>query len=144
MNIKDVREARPIDMAEYAVKNHIADKPEFAWWVPYTLKKRNIIISKVKIKYWSKTHKCGVRLPKNVTVEMQIDQANGNTYRKDTIDKDMKKDRISYKQIEDCTQEEVRKVKVDDIQGYQDITCYVIFDVNMDFTRKARSVANGS
>ena len=28
--------------------------------------------------------------------------------------------------------------------GFQEITCHLIFDVKMDFTRKARFVANGS
>ena len=109
MNIEDVREARPIDMAEYAVKNHIADKPEFAWWVPYTLKKRNIIISKVNRNYWKTTHMYRVRLPNNVTEAMQIDQINGNTYWKDAIEKYTKEARITYKPIEYCTPEEVWK-----------------------------------
>ena len=34
-----------------------------------------------------KTHKYGVRLQKNVTEDMQIDQENGNTYCKDAIQK---------------------------------------------------------
>ena len=61
--------------------------------------KRNRIISKVKTKYWRKTHKYGVSLPKNVTEEIQIDQENGNNYWKDAIDKDMKKAKIYYKLI---------------------------------------------
>ena len=28
--------------------------------------------------------------------------------------------------------------------GYQEISCHLVFDVKMDFTRKARFVANGS
>ena len=30
-----------------------------------------------------------------------------------------------------------------DLVGYQDITCHIIFDVKMDFTRKERFVAWG-
>ena len=48
MDLKDVKEASPIKLAEYAVANRIDGEPAFAWWVPYTLKKRNRIISKVK------------------------------------------------------------------------------------------------
>ena len=51
MDLKDVKEASPIELAEYAVANKIDKEPAFAWWVPYTLKKRQRIISKVKAKY---------------------------------------------------------------------------------------------
>ena len=60
MNLKDVKEASPIKLAEYAVANQIHDEPAFAWWVPYCLKKRDRIILKVKTKYWKTTHKYGV------------------------------------------------------------------------------------
>ena len=48
------------------VSNQIAGYPEFVWWVPYTLKKKNRIISKVKTEYLRITHKYGAMLPKNV------------------------------------------------------------------------------
>ena len=85
--IKDINEVILIKMAEYAVENQIADELSFALWVPYTLKKRNIIISKVKTKYRRTTNKYGVRLPNNVTEAMHIYQSNGNTYWKYDIDK---------------------------------------------------------
>ena len=65
--------------------------------MPYTLKKRNGIISKVKTMDWRTSHKYGARLSKNVKESIHIDQANGNTYWKYAIDKDMKKSNISYK-----------------------------------------------
>ena len=40
--------------------------------------------------------------------------------------------------------EEVRRVEVDEIKGFQDITCHILFDVKIDFTCKAGYVANGS
>ena len=101
------------------MENKIAEKPSFSWWVTYTLKKRNRIISKTNTKYWSTTHKYGARLPNNVTETMQIYQANKNTYWKDANDKDMKKSKISFKPIEECTPGEVRKWKVNEKHGYQ-------------------------
>ena len=74
-------------------------------------KKKNRIISKVRTKYWSKNLKYGVRKPKNVTEAMQIDQENGNTYWKDTIDKDVKKDKISYKSRKIAHQRKCKKVR---------------------------------
>ena len=83
-------------------------------------------------------------LPNNVIVAIQIDQENVNTYRKDAIYKIFKKDKISYEPREDCTPEEVLKGKVYGIHVYQEITCQVIFDMNMDFNLKSIFVANSS
>ena len=44
--LKDLKASNPIEVAEYAVANRIADEPAFKWWVPYVLRKRNRIISK--------------------------------------------------------------------------------------------------
>ena len=63
-----------MSLSEYVVANQIAEDLEFSWWVPYTLKKSNRIISKVKTKYWRTNHKYGLRLTKCVTEEMQIYQ----------------------------------------------------------------------
>ena len=70
MDIIYVKEASPVELADYAVENLISDEPAFAGWVPYTLKKINMIISKVKTKYWRTTHNYVVRIPTNVTEEM--------------------------------------------------------------------------
>ena len=52
-------------MAEYAVENRILVEPEFAWWTKHVLNKRDQIISWMQ-KYWVKTHKYGLRVPKTV------------------------------------------------------------------------------
>ena len=45
MELKDVKEERPIELAEYAVSKKIDYDPDFAWWVHYVFKKRDRIIS---------------------------------------------------------------------------------------------------
>ena len=37
----DVKESYPVELAENAMVKGIDDKPAFAWWIPYTLKKRD-------------------------------------------------------------------------------------------------------
>ena len=37
--LKDAKYSFTIELDEYSIENWIASKPEFAWWVPYTLKK---------------------------------------------------------------------------------------------------------
>jgi hypothetical protein len=46
--LKDLKESHPCEAAEFAKARGIADEPAFAWWVPYTLRKRDIILSKIK------------------------------------------------------------------------------------------------
>ena len=55
--LKDMKEAYPVQTAEYAVLSRIHDEPAFAWWVPHVISKRASIISKVKSKYWSRTRR---------------------------------------------------------------------------------------
>ena len=64
--LKEVKESKPVELAEYAVNNHIQDEPAFAWWVPFTLKRRNRILSKIKCKYWKIIYKFGIRLPHSI------------------------------------------------------------------------------
>lgn len=143
VDLKDVKEANPIELAEYAVANKIDEEPAFQWWVPYTLKKRNRVISKTKSKYWKTTHKYGIRIPKTLEEAIQIDTLNGNRYWQNAVDKEMKKAKVAYTPREGITPEDVRSNKVDDMRGYQEIKCHLVFDVKMDFTRKARYVAGG-
>ena len=143
MDLKDVKEANPIELAEYAVANKIDDEPAFRWWVHYVLKKRNRIISKTKAKYWRTTHKYGVRLPKSVAEAMKLDAINGNHFWEESINKEMKKADVSYEPRDDVTPEQIRRGEADDMKGFQEIKCHIIFDVKMDFTRKARFVAGG-
>ena len=77
--MKDLKDSHPIELAEYAMANNLQHEPTFAWWVPYTLKKRKAILRKVKSKYWEKTHKYRIRIPKNVKEAQEIDAEKKNT-----------------------------------------------------------------
>ena len=48
VKLKDLKASNPVELAEYAVTNRIAEEPAFKWWVSDTLRKQNHIISKVK------------------------------------------------------------------------------------------------
>ena len=56
----------------------IDDELAFVWWVPYVQKKREIVLSKVKSKYWQQTHKYGIHLPKSVKEAYELDEENKN------------------------------------------------------------------
>ena len=134
--LKDVKESYPVQIAEYAVLHKISDEPAFAWWVPYVLKKRERIISKVKSKYWKRTHKFGIRVPKTPEEAKRLDQENGNHLWWDAVCQEMKNVDIAF---------EAYDGDVDDLIGYQFVKCHMIFDVKMgeNFRRKARMVAGG-
>eukprot|EP00978_Attheya_sp_CCMP212_P039103 scaffold200344_cov53-Attheya_sp.AAC.1 len=83
--LKDLKESYPVGLAEYAINSKIDNEPAFAWWVPYTMKKRERIISKVKSKYWARTHKYRIRVPKNIKEAKEIDLENGDTLWMDSV-----------------------------------------------------------
>ena len=58
--LKDIKESNPAEIAGYAVANMIDHDTAYAWCVPFTLRKCNSIISKLKKKYWRMPHKFGI------------------------------------------------------------------------------------
>ena len=134
---KDAKAAYPVQLAEYSVENQISLEPAFAWWVPHTLKKRNRILAKLKSKYWVRTHKYGIEIPKSVEQAKTLDEKNGNTLWWDSIMKEMKNVRPAFEEWEGSASE------ID--SAYQEIKCHMIFDIKIgeNFRRKARLVAGG-
>jgi len=41
VSLRDIKESHPIETAEYCEFNQLSDEPAMAWWVPFTLKRRN-------------------------------------------------------------------------------------------------------
>ena len=78
--LKDLKDAYPVQVADYAVANNLTLEPAFRWWVPFVLKKRECILQKVKTKYWSTSHKPQVRAgtPKECKPCIGDGQENGN------------------------------------------------------------------
>jgi hypothetical protein len=83
--LKDMKNSYLVQVADYAVTNCIDNEPAFAWWVPTILKKQTWILSKVKAKYWQRTHKFGICIPKTIMQAQQIDKENGDTLWWDAI-----------------------------------------------------------
>jgi hypothetical protein len=141
--LKDLKETNPVEVAKYAIVNKIEKEPAFAWWVNTVMHKREQIIAKMQKKYWRTEYKFGVRLPKSVDEALQIDKMTGTDYWEWAIKKEMAKVSMAYKAREGITPDDVQKGKVLEMRGFQEIKCHIVFDVKMDFTRKARFVAGG-
>ena len=69
--------AYPVEVAEYAIAQGIEHEPAFAWWIRHVVRQNKRNISKVKSKYWTRTHKFGIEIPKTVEEAIQLDKKNG-------------------------------------------------------------------
>jgi hypothetical protein len=115
-------------VAEFARARGIDGEPAFAWWVPYTLRKHDVIISAVKSRAKLVTHKYGVEVPRSVEQAYAIDRKNGNSHWADAIGKEMLNVGIAFEVLEAAKATPV---------GWSKVTGHMVFDVKMDFTRKA-------
>ncbi len=115
--------------------NHLVLEPAFAWWVPHTLKRRNTIISALKTASYTKTaQKFGLEIPSRIKHALEIDQETGTDFWQKAIAKEMLHVRPAFNILQ----------KGDKLPiGSKWIPCHMIFDIKMDFTRKARFVAGG-
>jgi Reverse transcriptase (RNA-dependent DNA polymerase) len=134
VRLADLKESNPVDVAEYAVGNKLVNEPAFKWWVPYVMKKRDRIISAVKTRYLRKEQKFGIELPKSAKEAIHLDQESGTTLWQDAIKKEMSVILPAVKILDEGAPPPI---------GFQRIPCHLVFDVKIDFTRKARFVAGG-
>ena len=128
-----MKESIPIPLAEYAVKVGIDDEPAFVWWVSYTRKKPDQIVSAVNRRVAKHTHKYGIRIPTTIQDASRLNTENNNSLWRDAIRKEMKNASIAFEILESNAQP----------QGYMKTIYHMIFYLKMDFTRKARIVADG-
>jgi hypothetical protein len=132
--LSEVKNSFPLLLAKYAVTNELNDQRASAWWVPHTIKKEKRLVKAIKSCYSQRSHKFGIYVPKNVAEALEIDRQTKTTYWRDAIQKEMSNNRKAFQFLEN--HESVPS-------GYKWIMCHMIFDVKMDFTRKAHYVAGG-
>ena len=132
--LKSLKESNPVEIAEYVTAIGLDIEPAFKWWVPYTLKKRDTIIAAINTRVRRKTHKFGIRVPSNLREAKEIDEENGNTLWQDALAKEMFEVGVAFKILDDD-----EKMPV----GYTLSSGHIIWDIKMDFTRKARWVKDG-
>ena len=132
--LKDTKESHPVESAEFAKDCGIATDPAFIWWVPHTLRKRDVIISSVKSRIRCTTYKYGIEIPTSIEHERKLDEANGNDLWRKATKKEMINVGIEFEVLEHSENVPV---------GWHEVTGHIIFDVKMDFTRKVRWVLDG-
>ena len=134
--MNDVKDSYPVQLADYAARKRLDKEPAFAWWIPHVKRQQRRGIHKLKNKYWMRTHKFGVEIPKSVAEAIQIDKRNGNHLWQEAIEKEMENIIPAFLLYDDDPKKLI---------GFQLIKCHMIFDVKLgeNFRRKARFVAGG-
>ena len=108
IQIKEIKDSNPIEVAEYAVVNHIQYEPAFAWWVSKVTMRSNRIISKVKLKDWRTTHKFSIHLPKTDKEEFRFEKEAGNYYWERAPNKEISKVKVVWQRVGRFTPEQAR------------------------------------
>ena len=127
--LKVLKEDNPVEVAVYAKSQGIDKEPAFSWWVPYTLKKRERIIASVRSRVVKRTHKYGIEVPTSMAHARRIDETSGTTLWKDAVDLEVYNNSIAFHILEDHEETPV---------GWTKTSGHWVFDVRMDFSRKAR------
>jgi hypothetical protein len=89
---------------------------------------------KLNSRYLRREEKFGILIPKSVRGALEIDKDTNTTYWTDTIRKEMAVIMPAMKLIDHEEDPPIR---------FQEIPCHMVFDVKIDFTRKARYVGGG-
>jgi hypothetical protein len=128
--LKELKESNPVQVAEYVTAKGLDSEPAFSWWVPYTLKKMKVIISAIK-SCKQTSHKYGVEIPRSIDHARELDKNNNNRLWMAANEKEMSNVSIAFEILEDGEHAPT---------NYKKSSGHLIWDVKMDFTRKARWV----
>jgi hypothetical protein len=116
------KESHPIQVAEYAVANKIAN----------VLHKHDHMICAYNTRYFKRTHMFGIEIPKSVEEALEIDRKTGTDFWLKAILKELKN--------VDCAFEFLKLGETIPVR-FKWIPMHMIFVVKMDFTCKAHLVA---
>jgi hypothetical protein len=132
--LKDLKESNPVECADYAKARNLIHDPAFSWWVPHTLRKRDVIVSAVKARIRKVTHKYGVKLPRSSKHALELDDKNNNDLWAKSMAKEMNNVGIAF-EILDLT----NKVPPE----WSKMSGHLVFDIKMTGDRKSRWVLDG-
>lgn len=137
--LKELKESNPVEVAEYARDNRIIDEAAFDWWAPHVIRKKQRLIKMSKKRHVRKGFKFGIQLPRNVDEALKLDGINGNTYWYDAIMKEMTNVMVAFEVKENDSQGKTPSPPA----GFKYVDLMMVFDIKLDFTRKARMCARG-
>ena len=78
--MKDLNGSNTLEVVTYAQNTGLVDEPEFAWWVPHFIARRDRIVSKLGTsKYWRTTEKMGITVPRTIEQAYALNKEDGTT-----------------------------------------------------------------
>lgn len=132
--LKFLKKTNPLEMTEFATTIGIDEEPAFSWWTPYTLRRRDRIIPAVNKHIKRVSHKYSVDIPTSIEHADKIDTANGNTFWRDVINREM----VNLKVASDI----LHKGQIP-LPGYTKTSGYLVLDIRITLECKARWVKDG-
>jgi hypothetical protein len=114
--------------------NKLVEQAAFAWWVLSTLKKRNHIVVSIQATTKKHDNKFCLEIPKTVKRVLETDQETGHDLWRKALKKEMHHVSCAFNILPEGAPEP---------RILKHIPCHMIFDIKMDFTRKAHFVAGG-
>jgi hypothetical protein len=132
--LKELKETNTIETAQYAVDNRIDEEPAFDWWTRDVLKRKKRLIKMSQSHHQRSGFKFVIWIPRNTKEALEIDHEVGTKDWFISIMKEMENLRMDFRVQEHGTHAPVRNKK---------IPLTMIFDIKMDFTKKASLVAGG-
>ena len=117
-----LKESNPIELAEYYKIRKIDDQPAVAWWVDWTLKKKERVKKAVQHRIQKKLMKFGVQISGSVEKAYILDEENSNDLWRRAIEKEMKNVMVAFKLLQDNKHLPVRS---------KEIPYHNIYDVNL-------------
>ena len=133
LSLRELKNSNSVEVAQYAIDNRIDAEPAFDWWVHDVIRRKKRLIKMSQSHRLRTGYKFGLRVPNTVEEALEIDKERGDTLWQDAINKEMTNVRIAFDIRSDNTPP----------PGFQKIPHNIIFEIKMDFTRKARLVAGG-
>ena len=107
IDLKVLKESNPVKVGEYVIAHGIQDEPAFAWWVPYTVRKRDVIVAGIKSRLKKTSHKYRIEMPMHapsteeaVRNAKELDRRNGNTFWMDALSKEMGALVVAFEMLE--------------------------------------------
>jgi hypothetical protein len=91
-------------------------------------------MSKLKARIRKTTHKYGMELPTKIEHAMRLDRENGNSFWRDALALEMTKVGVAFELLEENQHAP---------PGWKKVMGHLVWDLKMDFTRKARWVLDG-
>jgi hypothetical protein len=134
IELKTMKESNAVEVVEYALANQISHEPAFDWWVHDVIHHKKRLIKLSQTRFPRPQYKYGICVLRNIEEAIKFDLETGNTFWEIAIAKEMKNVRVAFKFLEPSKKP---------APGYKKIPLRMIFDIKMDFTRKARLVAGG-